>query len=115
MKAPMSLGYIQKIPSYVKTWLLEGEVVAPPNISDDELREIASKIQLLGAGNRNVYDLKSLFRVVSSQYRVSYRNFLIVCNIMLELKQIILEKKNIMIEKKTIEWKNSAIYRNLRS
>lgn len=115
MKTPMSLGYIYQIPDYVKTWLLEGEVVSPPSISDNELREIASKIQLLGSGNRQVYDIKSLYKVVNSQSKVNYRNFRIVCNIMLEIGLITLEKKNIIIEKKAVEWEKSAIYKNLKS
>lgn len=114
MKAPMALGYINKIPEYVKTWLLEGEVVSPPDISDAELKEIASKIQLIGAGNRSVYDIKSLYKAVNYQYKVKYRNFLIVCNIMLEIGLITLEKKNIIIEKRAIDWETSDIYKNLR-
>ena len=114
MKAPLSVGYMKNIPDYVHTYLFEGEVVSPIMLSDKKIREATYNIQMMSRSAKDVVGLKSLYKNLNTSYKISFRDFLIVCNIMIDVGQMEIQKNNIEIRNGQFDWEKSNYYKNLK-
>lgn len=114
MKAPLSVGYMKNIPDYVQTYLFEDEVVSPIVLSDKKIKETIYNIQMMSRSARDVVGLKSLYKNLNSSYKISYRDFLIVCNIMIDIGQMEIQKNNVEVRNGEFDWEKSNYYKNLK-